>query len=149
MAGIAAEFGIGRQIGLIAGLRWRVVINSTRTTQAKFEIAAKILLVVLGSVVVLGGGFGLGAAAYFAVLKRPQLLTVLFMVVFVVWQIMSLVVGAMNTEYDFRNLLRFPLRFPAFFLISLAYGLFDFSAVMALVWLVCIGAGIGLAKCVS
>jgi uncharacterized membrane protein (Fun14 family) len=72
MAGIAADFGIGRQIGLIAGLRWRLALNSTRTTQAKFEIAAKILLAVLASVVVLGGGIALGVAAHFAVLKRPQ-----------------------------------------------------------------------------
>ena len=146
MAGIAADFGIGRQIGLIAGLRWRLALNSTRTTQAKFEIAAKILLAVLGSVVVLGGGIALGVAAHFAVLKRPQLLTVLFLIVFVIWQFMSLLVGALSSEFDFRNLLRFPLRFPAFYIISLAYGLFDFPAVMALVWLVCIGTGIGAAQ---
>ncbi|MBI3662737.1 MAG: hypothetical protein HY234_06780 [Acidobacteria bacterium] len=136
---------VGRQIGLIAGLRWRLALNSVRTTQAKFELAAKILLGLLSSVVVLGGGFGLGAAAYFAVAKRPELLVVLFLIVFVIWQFMSLLVGAFSVEFDFRNLLRFPLRFPAFYIISLAYGLFDFPAVMALIWLVCIGAGITLA----
>jgi hypothetical protein len=146
MAGVAADFGIGRQIGLIAGLRWRLALNSTRTAQAKFELAAKILLALLSALVILGGGFGLGAAAYFSVLKRPQMLTVLFLIVFVIWQFMSLLVGALTVEFDFRNLLRFPLRFPAFYLISLAYGLFDFAAVMALVWLVCIGAGISLAR---
>jgi hypothetical protein len=137
---------VGRQIGLIAGLRWRLALNSTRTAQAKFELAAKILLALLSSVVVLGGGFGLGAAAYFSVAKRPEMLTVLFLIVFVTWQFMSLLVGAFTVEFDFRNLLRFPLRFPAFYIISLAYGLFDFAAVMAQVWLVCMGAGIALAR---
>ncbi len=155
MAGVAADFGpgkssgafrISRQIRLIAGLRWRLALNSARTSQAKFELAAKILLGLLGSVVVLGGGFGLGAAAYFSVVKRPEMLTVLFFIVFVIWQLMSLLAGAFTVEFDFRNLLRFPLRFPAFYIISLAYGLFDFSAVMALVWLVFIAAGIGLAR---
>jgi len=146
VAGIAADFGIGRQIGLIAGLRWRLALNSTRTSQAKFELAAKILLVLLSSVVVLGGGIALGAAAYFSVVKRPEMLVVLMLIVFVIWQFMSLLVGALTIEFDFRDLLRFPLRFPAFYIISLAYGLFDFSAAMALVWLVFIGAGIGLAR---
>ncbi len=146
MAGVAADFGIGRQIGLFAGLRWRLFVNSARTSQAKFEILAKILLGLLSAVFVLGGGFVLGGAAYFAVSKRPDLLVLLFWVVFGVWQLMSLIIGAFHQDFDFRNLLRFPLRFPAFYILSLAYGLFDFSAVMAMVWLICIGAGIGGAR---
>lgn len=146
MAGVAADFGIGRQIGLIAGLRWRLFLNSARTSQAKFELAAKILLALLSSLFVLGGSFALGMGAYFAVLKRPELLALLFWIVFVVWQLLSMLVGAISVEFDFRNLLRFPLRFPAFYLVSLAYGLFDFAAVMALVWLAAMGVGIGLAR---
>ena len=146
MAGVAADFGITRQIGLIAGLRWRLFLNSSRTAQAKFELAAKSLLALLSSVFVLGGAFALGAGAYFAVLKRPQLLTVFFWIVFLVWQLLPIFIGAFTADFDFRNLLRFPLRFPAFYIISLAYGLFDFAAIMALTWLVAIGVGIGLAR---
>lgn len=141
-----SRFSIREQIGLFAGLRWRLFVNSARTAQAKFELAAKIVLALLSSVFVLGGGFALGAAAYFAVSKRPDLLVLLFWIVFGVWQFLSFLIGAINVEFDFRNLLRFPLRFPAFYIVSLAYGLFDFAAVMAMVWLVSIGVGIGLAR---
>ncbi len=142
----SSMFSITGQIKLFAGLRWRLFVNSARTAQAKFELVAKILLGLLSSVFVLGGGFALGAAAFLAVTKRPDLLVLLFWIVFCVWQLLSFFIGTFNVDFDFRNLLRFPLRFPAFYILSLAYGVFDFAAVMALVWLASIGVGIGMAR---
>jgi ABC-2 type transport system permease protein len=51
-----------------------------------------------------------------------------------------------NQEFDYRNLLRFPLRFPAFYALSLAYGLFDPASVVTLLWFGCVAAGILLAR---
>jgi ABC-2 type transport system permease protein len=146
MAGVATQFGIGRQIGLIAGLRWRLFVNSLHTGSAKAELVAKIVLGLLGAVFALGGGVGLGAAAYFLTLQRPEMLSLLFWIVFGAWQLIPVFAGAFSVEFDFSNLLRFPLRFPAFFLLSVAYGLFDFAAVLSLVWLTGIGIGIALAR---
>jgi hypothetical protein len=59
---------------------------------------------------------------------------------------MPLMIATSSAAFDFRNLLRFPLRFSVFLLLSLTYGLFDPAALASLLWLVCIATGLLLAR---
>jgi len=147
MAGVALHLNIGRQVGLIAGLRWRLFVNSLRTGQAKAELVALIVLGVLAAVIAATIGLALGVGAYLMVQKgRPQLLALLLWGVFVFWNLFPLILGAFAAQLDIRHLLRFPLRFSAYYLLSLAYGLFDPIAVASLLWLVCMAVGLGRAN---
>ncbi|HEX2713578.1 MAG TPA: hypothetical protein VHM88_15365 [Candidatus Acidoferrales bacterium] len=147
MADVATPGGIGRQLALVGGLRWRVFRNSLRTTSDWLDLLAISLVSALGGLFVLGVGVGLGVAAYTIVLRgTPGFLALPLLAVFFFWQSVPLLLASSTTGFDFRNLLRFPLRFPAFFLLSLAYGLLDPAAAGSLVWLACMGAGIALAR---
>ncbi len=139
--------GIGQQVTIIASLRWRLFRNSLRTTTEWLDLVAVILTTALGGLFVLSAGLGLGIAAHFLVVRgNPELLALPLLGVFLFWQLMPLLLASSTTGFDFTNLLRFPLRFPAFFLLSLAYALFDPAAVGSLVWLACIATGIALAR---
>ena len=147
MADVAMPARIGGQLALIAGLRWRVFRNSLRTTSGWLDLLALVLASVLGGGFIVSAGVGLGFAAYFFVLRgTPELLALPLVGVFFFWQFVPLALASSTTGFDFRNLLRFPLRFPAFFLVNLAYALFDPAAVGSLIWLACIATGIVLAR---
>ena len=147
MAGVARPAGVGQQVAIIAGLRWRMFRNSLRTTSDWLNLVAIVLASLLGGFFVVSIGVGLGVAAHmFVVRGTPEFLAVPMLAVFLFWQFVPLLMSGSTTSFDFRNLLRFPLRFPAFFLLNLAYALFDPAAAGSLVWLVCIAAGILLAR---
>jgi len=146
MADVATP-GIGRQVMLVAGLRWRLFRNSLRTTRDWLDLVAIVLTTGLGALFIGGVGLGLGAAAYALVHRgAPEFLALPLLAVFVFWQFVPLVLASSTTGFDFRNVLRFPLRFPTFFLLSLAYALFDPAAIGSLTWLACIAAGISTAR---
>jgi ABC-2 type transport system permease protein len=146
VAGVAG-MGLGAQLALIASLRWRLFRNSMRTKSARLELLAYILASVLGSLFAVGVGLGLGIGAYFLASRgKFLLLGAIFWAVFLVWQFMPLMVAASGAGFDFRNFLRFPLRFSAFYVFSLGYGLADPAAATALLWLLCVSAGITLSR---
>jgi ABC-2 type transport system permease protein len=49
-------------------------------------------------------------------------------------------------DLDVSGLLRFPLRFPAFFALSVSYGLADPIALTCVLWHICLGIGISVAR---
>jgi hypothetical protein len=55
-------------------------------------------------------------------------------------------VAGFGASFEFRSLLRFPLKLTAFYIISLAYGLADFSALACLCWLLSIVVGAAAAR---
>jgi ABC-2 type transport system permease protein len=147
VADVARPLGIGRQIGLIAALRWRIFRNALRQRGAKLELLSLILSGLFGALFVIGLAIGFGASAYFMVSSgRFALLTFLFWIVFVAWQLLPIFFAGFTTQFDFRNLLRFPLSHTAFFALSLAYGLADPTALGAIVWLAGITIGASLAR---
>lgn len=146
MADLASP-GLAAQLAVMSGLRWKLFRNSLRTKSARLDLIAYILASVLGSLFVIGAGLGMGIGAYFMVSgEKFLLLSLLLWPVFLVWQFMPLMVAASTSGFDFRNLLRFPLRFSAFYTLSIGYGLADPAAVTALLWLLCIGMGVTLAR---
>ncbi len=147
MADVAIAPGMREQVWLVAGLRWRIFRNALRSMSAKLDLLGLILSSVMGGIFVLSVGFGLGVASYTLVAHgRPGYLALPMLAVFLFWQFVPVLLATSGSAFDFRNLLRFPLRFPVFFALSLAYGLSDPAAVGSLIWLACIAWGIGLAR---
>jgi ABC-2 type transport system permease protein len=135
------------QARLIGWLRWRILVNSLRTGRAQIDLFAKILVGILVAVVALAIGIGAGALG-FALVKSGRAVHLVYVCwgLFFLWQFFSVIAAATTAEFDFRSLLRYPLRFSTFTAMSLLYGLFDPAALAALAGITCLGIGIGLAR---
>jgi ABC-2 type transport system permease protein len=139
--------GAGTQMLLVMTLRWRVFRNSLRTWRGRLEALSLVLVGTLLGFVALSVGFGLGAAAFFLLQQgKSEWMSLLFWFVFLFWQFVPLFALATTAQFDFSNLLRFPLRFSSFFLLSLVYGLFEPIGVVSLFWLLSIAVGIELSR---
>lgn len=136
-----------QQMAAVAGLRWRVFVNSLRTFRGRLELASRIFI----SLAFLGGGIGgavgLGGAAWFLILHgNVEWLGTLLWPVFLFWQLFPLMATAFTQNVESSNLLRFPLSYPSYFLIRLAYGSLDPATAVASLWLLGIDIGIGIAR---
>ncbi len=147
MAGVDLAPTTQAQLSLFAALRWQLFRNSLRTWRGRLQVVAFAVIGVTLGVLVLGSGAGLGVLAYFAMQRGQfQLLSATLWAVFLAWQLLPLFITAATAQFDFTNLLRFPLRFSSFCLLSLVYGLLDPAAVAAILWLVCIAVGVAAAR---
>lgn len=136
-----------QQMAAVAGLRWRVFVNSLRTFRGRLELASRIFI----SLAFLGGGIGgavgLGGAAWFLILHgNVEWLGTLLWPVFLFWQLFPLMATAFTQNVESANLLRFPLSYRSYFLIRLAYGSLDPATAVASLWLLGIDVGIGVAR---
>jgi ABC-2 type transport system permease protein len=137
---------VSSQLATIAYLRWHMFANSLRTTRGKLELASRVVVTVAFTVGGLGGAFGIGTGAYFFVSQgEPQMLALLLWPVFMFWQLFPLMATAFSNNPDSSDLLRFPLGYPSYFLIRIAYGLFDPATALGSLWLFAIAMGIGFA----
>ncbi len=124
------------QLAAIAWLRWRMFANSLRTTRGKAEVISRVLMTVFFTVGGLGGSFGSAVAAwYFVSQGKPEMLAIMFWVVFLFWQLFPIMSTAFSNNPDSGDLLRFPLSYRAYFLIRLAYGSFDPATFLGCMWL--------------
>lgn len=147
MAGLNAIPGVSQQIRLIGRLRWMLFRNSLRNVKGRLEAVSTAILWLMMSGLVIGGGIFFGIAAYFLVAHaRWQWLAGLMWIVFLFWQIYPIFAASVGAQFDFSNLLRFPLRFTSFLILSVVYGLFDPGAVASLFWLFCMWIGLGIAR---
>jgi hypothetical protein len=147
MADVTRSVGILEQIRLVAGLRWRLLRNSLRKKNNRLDVIGLILAGVLSSIFVIGLCFAFYSGAYFFLSSgRPGLLALLFWGIFVFWQVFPVFVAGFGANFDFRSLLRFPLSLSTFYIVGLAYGLADFSAVASICWLISMTLGATVAK---
>lgn len=147
MAGVDSLPGFGEQIALVARLRWNLFRNSLRTMKGRLEAVSIGFVWLMMSGLIFGGGAAMGIVAYILVSHGlERYLPFLPWIVFLFWQLNPLLTAAVGVQFDFTNLLRFPLRFGSFFVLSLAYGLFEPGAVGSVVWLFCMSVGIGVAR---
>jgi ABC-2 type transport system permease protein len=139
--------GILGQIRLVAALRWRLLRNAMRRKNNQLDLIGLVVSGFLSSLLVLGLCFAFYAGSY-SFLSRGRLgwMALLYWGIFVWWQIFPLLVSGFGANFEFRTLLRFPLSRGAFYLIGLAYGLADFSAVAGLCWLLSITVGAAAAR---
>ena len=139
--------GVPQQIQLIGRLRWMLFRNSLRSITGRLEALSSAILWLMMSGLVVGGGIFFGVATYYLVDHNHWgWLSGLLWIVFVFWQVYPIFAASAGAQFDFANLLRFPLRFSSFLILSLVYGLFDPGAVSSVVWLLAMWIGLVLAR---
>ena len=147
MADVAVPVGILTQIRLVAGLRWRMLRNGLRKQSNRLDLIGLIAAAVLSAFFVFGLCFAFFAGAYnFLSEGRFGWLSLLFWGIFGFWQLFPIFAAGFGAGFEFRTLLRFPLNLTAFYIIGLAYGLADFSALASVCWLVSMTLGAAAAK---
>jgi ABC-2 type transport system permease protein len=135
------------QLSAIAWLRWRLFVNSLRSTRGALELVSRIVISFAFAIGGLGGAFGMGVAAFFFISQgKPEMLAVLLWPVFVFWQVFPIMATAFTNNPDSSDLLRFPLSYGSYFLVRLAYGACDPAAALGSLWLFGILVGVGFAK---
>ncbi len=146
MARMNAAIGFETQLRLIAGLRWRMFANSLRGRQGKADVAGWLIAGFFVTLGVLGAGLAMAAGAWVAFHDgRPLILAGLLWAVFLVWQLVPIFITGFGAQADLGLLLRFPLTYPAFVLLTLSYGLVDPAGIAAIFWLAMIVIGVGIA----
>jgi ABC-2 type transport system permease protein len=151
MAGIvvAPESKVSReaQLTAIVWLRWRLFVNALRTKRGQLELFSQILVSTAFAAVAFGGAFGLAILSYvFLSAGKLQMLPVFFWIIFLFWQVFPIMATAFSSTPDSSDLLRFPLSYGSYFLVRLAYGLFDPASVIGGVWSLGIVVGVSAAK---
>ncbi len=142
MADVAQPVGILKQIGLIAGLRWRMLHNNLRRKQSRLDLLGLIIVGLLAGAFVTVLCFALfEGARNFVSSGRPTWLSLFFWAIFLWWQLFPIIVAGFGASFEFRGLLRFPLSFGAFYILGLAYGLADFTGLAAVCWTISIILG--------
>jgi ABC-2 type transport system permease protein len=147
MADVTQPVSVFEQIRLVAGLRWRILRNSLRKKNNRLDLIGLIFAGVFSGIVVIGLCFAFYAGAY-AFLSRGRLewMALLFWAILLFWQLFPVFVAGFGASFEFRTLLRFPLSLRAFYMIGLAYGFADFSALASICWLLAVTAGAAVAK---
>jgi ABC-2 type transport system permease protein len=144
VAGLTFTPEVRGQFSAIARVRWQLFVNSLRTIRGRMEVVARGFIFFgfgMGAII---GSIGLGFSAwYFVSSGRVDWLPLLLWPVFLFWQLFPVMASAFTENLDSSNLLRFPLTFPCYFLIRIAYGSFDPSTAMGSLWL--LGMAIGIA----
>jgi len=147
VAGLTFSPEIRGQFSAIARVRWQLFVNSMRTIRGRMEIVARgFTFLAFG-----GGGFvgsiAIGFTAWYCVYSgRVAWLPLLLWPVFLFWQLVPVMASAFTENVDSSNLLRFPLTFPSYFLIRIAYGSLDPPTLMSCLWLLGMAIGIGCAS---
>ena len=146
MADLTGAPSLAEQIRLVAGLRWRLMRNGLRKKNNKLDLIGLIFASVFGSLLVVGLCFAFYFGTYtFLSSGKTGWISLLFWAIFLWWQLFPVMVAGFGANFEFRKLLRFPLSLGAFYLIGLAYGLADFSAVASLCWLLSMAWGVARA----
>ena len=147
MADLAPLPGVFEQIRLIAGVRWRILKNSLRRKQNRWDLIGMIWVAVCGACVVVGVGVAFYTGGYEFVLKgKLAWLALLYWVIFLWWQVFPMFVAGFGSNFEFATLLRFPLNLRAFYLLGLGYGFSDFAAISSIFWILSMMVGAARAQ---
>jgi hypothetical protein len=147
MAAVVGRVGLADQIRLVAGVRWRILRNNLRRKNNWLDLVGMIAAAFWGGMLILGLSFAFYFGGHAAVSTgHMEWMTLLFLAILFFWQVIPLFVAGFGLNFQFRTLLRFPLSLSAFYLIALAYGLADFSAIASVCWLLALTLGVGAAN---
>jgi hypothetical protein len=128
-------------------MRWRLFVNSLRTTRGKLELLSRGVVWLAFAIVGLGVAAGMGTAAFFFVSQgKPEMLVVLLWPILFFWQVFPIMATAFTNNPDSSNLLRFPLNYSSYFLVRLAYGAADPATALGSLWSFGILLGVGFAR---
>ena len=147
MADVIKPASLYDQIRLVAWLRWRLLRNNLRKKNNRLDLIGLIFAGIFGGILVAGLSVAFYAGAHsFVSTGKVSWIGLLFWAIFLWWQLFPIFVAGFGANFEFRTLLRFPLSLNAFYLIGLAYGLADFSAIAALCWLGALTLGVAVAQ---
>jgi ABC-2 type transport system permease protein len=128
--------GVREQLKLIAGLRWNLLKNGLQRKNSRWDLIGMILAAGGSAVMVVGLCVAFYAGAYFFLTTgRPSWMSLLYWAIFLWWQAVPILVAGFGANFEFRNLLRFPLSLRAFYILGLGYGFADFAAISSLCWI--------------
>lgn len=135
------------QLAAIAAVRLSLLRNTLRTTRGAFEAVSQVWAFLWFAMLGLGGGAGLAFFSWLLVSRgRTQDLTLPLWLLFAFWQIFPLAATAFTDQPDTSFLARFPLRYPAYFLIRVAFGAVDVATLVGTLCLCGFAAGVALAQ---
>jgi ABC-2 type transport system permease protein len=133
------------QYAAVLALRWRLLVNSLRSSQGAFELGAKILSVLLYLFIGFSMAVGFGFGAYgMASEGEWRLLPILIWVVFLVWQVLPILLISFKQQFDLDILLRFPMRFSSYLTLTILFGVSDPSTIFGMLSLLGIWVGISV-----
>jgi hypothetical protein len=136
MADLTAGPGLAEQIRIVSWLRWRILRNNLRNKSRRLDLLGLAISGILSGVFVAGVTVALFVGTkYLFEQHREQFFGLLFLALFLWWQLFPILLAGFAPQFAFRSLLRFPLKLSAFYLIGMAYGLADSAALAALVWM--------------
>jgi hypothetical protein len=136
MADVSAGPGLIEQIRTVSWLRWRILRNSFRNKSRRLDLLGLIFSGFFGAIFVLGVTVALFLGTKSLLQhQHEQFLSLLFLALFVWWQLFPIMLAGFAPQFAFRTMLRFPINLSAFYLIGLAYGLADSAAIAALIWM--------------
>jgi ABC-2 type transport system permease protein len=128
--------GVREQLKLIAGLRWDLLKNGLQRKNSRWDLIGMILAAGGSAVMVVGLCVAFYTGAYFFLTTgRASWMSLLYWAIFLWWQVVPILVAGFGANFEFRNLLRFPLSLRAFYILGLGYGFVDFAAVSSLCWI--------------
>jgi ABC-2 type transport system permease protein len=147
MADVGRAPGVFEQIKLVAGLRWRILKNSLRQKQNRWDLVGMIWVGFASALLVVGLAVAFFAGGYALVGKnRAEWLGLLYWGIFLWWQVLPVFAAGFGSNFEFSSLLRFPMNLRTFYLLGLGYGLTDFGALAAICWIAAMIAGAGSAR---
>jgi ABC-2 type transport system permease protein len=147
MAEVTTSNNRWRQISLVILLRWQTFRNGMRSQSEKMHVLGSAALGLFFTVLTIGGSIGLGVVAFeIAETKKWFFLSMVLWGIFLFWQFLPVLASQTNPGFDGRNLLRFPIKFSTFFLMSAAYGLADPFALAGILWHLAMCIGISIAR---
>jgi len=136
MADVIQLPGVTEQLKLIAGLRWNLLKNNLQRKNNRWDLIGMILAAAGSASVVVGLCVAFYAGAYFFLTTgRASWMPLLYWAIFLWWQLVPILVAGFGANFEFRNLLRFPLSLRAFYILGVGYGFADFAAVSSLCWI--------------
>ncbi len=131
------------QYAAMARLRWCMFVNGLRSIHGLFDLGATGIAWLLYSVMGLGMGLGLCAAAYSVASHSSwQYLPVLFWAISILWLMFPMMVASFQEQANLGLILCFPIRFGSYFLLNLISGLMDASTIVGA--LCCLGVWLGI-----
>ncbi len=147
MADVVQMPGVLEQLKLIGRLRWQLMRNGLRHKNSRWDLIGIILAGAMSGLLVLGLCFAFYAGGHELIRKgHASWLSLLFWGIFMWWQVVPIFSAGFCANFEFRNLLRFPLSLRTFYILGLGYGFADFAAVSSMCWLASLVAGVAAAR---
>ena len=128
--------GLGEQLRLVAWLRLRSLRNGLHNKNRRLDLFGTIVSGLFSSLLVVGVMIALFVGTTYLLREQQEgYFGLIFLGLLIWWQLFPILLAGFAPQFSFRSLLRFPMRFSAFYLLGLAYGFADAAALAAVAWM--------------